>query len=151
MLKMIVAACALAILFVLPACTDDGTKPAGGEESQYNGYFYVYFTVADNDCAVPAPLNGRFEIEVEGDSMSFGSVKGVWDSTTAHGSGTSPARTVVIDPDADCYGHYTVTFDVTFASQDSFSGFYFFQAWYDDACNSDSCHTNYTITGSRMN
>ena len=139
-------------LFVLPACSaeDDGTKPGRWDGSEYGGAFYVTFTLVETSCAVAPPLDGIATIEIAGDTIVWGSMRGPWDAEARHGSGESVAPVCIpINPSTGCIGCSTMSFDVVYASVDSFSGTFATHFSYTAACGNDSCSTYYTISGSR--
>lgn len=141
-----------AALLAVSACSegDDGTKPGSFDRSEYAGTFYVRYTIVETTCSIAPPLDGNATIEIEGDTIVWGSMSGPWDEETRHGSGASAAPTCIpINPSTGCVGCFTTSFDIVYASADSFSGVFRTYYSYSEACGADSCHTYYSISGVR--
>jgi len=137
-------------LFV--CCSEDPVKNAdeeGGPTSPYSGIFRIESSLVSNNCVVPSPPSTMMTAVIEGDSIWFGGFPGVWDESTLTGTGDTPEYTVPVDPPA-CYAYFTVVYEITYVSADSFSGTYGSSYRKDPGCpNPDPCSFLYDITGSR--
>jgi hypothetical protein len=140
------------MLMMLFACGDDPAEPENGNgdpASPYSGTFQIEYELVSNDCVVPAPPSAFTTVTVRGDSIWFGSFPGVWDESTLTGTGDTPEYTVPVLP-PDCYSYYTVVYEITYVTADSFSGTYGSDFRKDAECpNPDPCSFRYNITGSR--
>lgn len=143
---------ALSLCAIFVTCGDDPADPGDGDDdtgSPYSGVFSIESALVSNDCAVPSPPIPFTTVTVEGDSVWFGTFPGEWDEGTLTGTGDTPEYTVPVDP-PDCYAYYTVVFEITYSSVDSFSGTYGASYRKDPDCpNPDPCSFLYNITGSR--
>lgn len=150
-MRMILAAAVVfATLALALGCSDDSTKPTG-ETSPYSGRFYATYSVLYTNCTFPAPLDGPVDILISGNECDFEDMVGTWESSAKTGYGHSATPTCIpIPPNVGCQGCYTMSFAITFASPDSFSGTYGVGYTYSTECATDSCHTQYLITGTRM-
>jgi len=129
-----------------PVNNDDGD---GGQTSPYSGIFLMESSLVSNDCAVPSPPPTTMTVVVEGDSIWFGGFPGSWDESTLTGTGDTPEYTVPVMP-PECYAYYTVVYEITYVTADSFSGTYGINNRKDPGCpNPDPCSFLYDITGSR--
>ncbi len=139
-----------ALALALSACSDDGIGPEGADLSAYSGTFYVTFVVVESNCAIAPPLDGNATITIRGDEIVWGSMIGSWEEEAKRGAGGSPSPTCIpINPGTGCEGCFTTSFDIVFASVDSFTGGYGAKYAYSPSCGTDSCHTYYSITGTR--
>ena len=148
MMKCIFIA-ALVILFAA-SCDNDTTKP-GDAGSQYSGRFDITYQIFDGNCILGLTPDGASDITIRGDAITFGSMKGPWLEGEKRGYGRYAfgAQCPDHNPPAFCANCITSSFELAFASADSFSGTYGIGYTYHD-CRADSCHRRYAITGKRM-
>jgi hypothetical protein len=141
---------ALAIMFAASCADDDTMKPADAS-SPYSGRFDITYNIFDGNCILGITPDGASDITIRGDSIIFGSMKGPWLEGDKRGSGRYAFGTQCADhnPPAFCANCITSSFELTFASADSFSGTYGIGYTYHD-CRADSCHRRYAITGKRV-
>lgn len=133
-------------------CGDDPVKTTDNDDdpgSPYSGIFMVVSELITNNCAVPVPPSSMTTVVIEGDSMLFGGFPGDWDESSLTGTGDTPEYTVPVDP-PECYSYYTIVYEITYVTADSFSGTYGADFRKDPGCpNPDPCSFRYNITGSR--
>jgi len=149
MMKCIFIA-ALVILFAASCADDDTTKPEDAG-SQYSGRFDITYRIFDGNCILGLDPSGASDITIQGTSITFGSMKGSWMESEKHGYGRYVFGTQCTDhnPPTFCSNCITSSFELAFASADSFSGTYGIGYTYHD-CRADSCHRRYVITGKRV-
>ena len=140
----------LLLAAILIACGEDPVKTDDDDPgSPYSGTFWVENELVSNDCVVPSPPFGLINVIVEGDSIWFATFPGVWAADTLTGTGDTPEYTMPVDP-PECYAYYTVVYEITYVTADSFSGTYGAHYRKDPGClNPDPCSFMYNITGSR--
>jgi hypothetical protein len=141
----------LALIVLALGCSEESSTKPEGHASPYSGRFYIEYTITYTNCLFPAPLDGPMDIVISGEDLSWGTIEGHWDESTAHGWGHSTAPTCIpINPSIGCEGCFMTSFDVTYVTVDSLAGTVGLAYTYTAPCNTDSCHTNYAVTGKRM-
>lgn len=144
-----IAVCFALLVLSLACCeSEDGEGPLDpdDESSPYSGTFYVRTVVTETSCRIAVPIDALTQVTVKDDSITVGSMRGAWDETARRGTGSYLAPMCI--PAGDCIGCSMLAFDIVFASVDSFAGAYYLSFTYSE-CDAESCHTRYSITGTR--
>lgn len=145
-------AVAFVILFALAGCQgkDSGTNP-NAPASPYSGTFNVNYFAVQTDCGLDIPPANPTDITIKTSTILFGDAIGTWIQADKRGSGTGSIgdNCLNYDPPIVCATCIFISFDITFASPDSFSGTYSHALTYAN-CSADSCHTVYFVTGKRQ-
>jgi len=146
------APAAYIVLLALAACqgTDNGTNPDGAP-SPYSGAFNVSYFPRETSCALDVPPPDPTVISIHTSTILLGDAIGTWIQADKRGFGTGTIgdNCLNYDPPIVCATCIFISFDITFASPDSFSGTYSHALTYAN-CSSDSCHTVYFVTGKRQ-
>jgi hypothetical protein len=137
-------------LFSLAGC---GKKSNTGPStsSPYSGTFNVSYFTAQTNCTFDVPPANPAVVSVEDGTILFGDVVGTWINADKRGfgSGSIGDNCLNYDPPIVCATCIFITFDITYASPDSFSGTYSHALTYAN-CSADSCHSVYSVTGKRV-
>ena len=143
-------ALAAMILFVMAGCSEDSTKPKV-QSSPYNGRFYVTYVTTETNCALDIPPNSASDIKIKDSTITFGTWYGKWIEDEKRGYGKSYIGNDCPNhnPPDHCATCITISFNITFASPDSFSGAVGVGNTY-ASCAPESCHTHYAVTGRRL-
>ncbi len=147
MTKLCAIACV--ILFVLMGCQNKNAGPTS-PESPYSGTFDVDYFVRQTNCPFEVPPANPTAISIEANTIYFGSAVGAWIDADKRGFGTGSIgdNCLNYDPPIVCATCIFISFDITYASPDSFSGTYSQALTYAN-CSDDSCHSVYFVTGKR--
>ena len=141
----------LAAFTVIFSCCgdDDPAEPENGDQSSpYSGSFSVANLLTTNDCALPVPPPAVMSVVIEGDTIWFGGLIGLWDEATLTGTSLPDTMTVPVPPDCNTYS--MAVYVITYSSPDTFSGVYGADFWKDATCpNADPCAFRYEINGTR--
>jgi hypothetical protein len=139
------------LLVAILGCSDDGgPKPEQPKPSPYSGYYYMFSRIVASDCAIQPSLAPTGQITIAGDEIEFFGYAGAWVDASKHGYGTSGQNTVIINPTTGCIGYYILSFDITFASLDSFSGTIGIDFTYSPQCSASACHADLAVSGKKQ-
>jgi hypothetical protein len=115
----------------------------------FSGTFLMADTLVSSTCQFPVGPGTLEDVTVWGDSIKFAGFYGSWDGAAKRGQGTDGPFTVPINP-PDCWGYYTVMFDITFLDVDHFYGTWQIGYTYDVYCWTNPCSYLYKIGGTRQ-
>ncbi|NIM20781.1 MAG: hypothetical protein GTO51_11220 [Candidatus Latescibacteria bacterium] len=135
-------------LLMTASCGDDPTEPEDSNPN-YNGIFLISDTLDYSSCSITAPLGVSVDVTVVGTTITFAGFAGIRDPVDTRGYGATPETTVPIDPNNNCFGYYSITFDITYTDVDNFYGIYHVDYRYSPECQAPDCSYEYRIGGTR--
>ena len=143
-------AIAFLALFALAGCQSKTNTGPTSTASPYSGTFNVDYFAVQNNCPLDIPPANPTIVKIQASTILFGDAIGTWIEADKRGFGTGSIgdNCINYNPPVVCATCIFISFDVTFASPDSFSGTYSHALAYAN-CGADSCHTVYFVTGKR--
>ena len=147
-MRILTVICVLLAFCIFTSCDDDPVEPKKKAPPNYSGSFIMADTLISSSCSFPVAPGTIEDVTVRNDTIIFAGFYGTWDASELRGYGTSAPVTILISP-PDCYGHYTVTFDITYLDEDNFYGTWLVAYTYDVGCGSNPCSYLYNIGGTR--
>ena len=148
-MRILTVICVLLAFCIFTSCDDDPVElKKNPPPPDYSGTFLMADTLVTSTCMLPVPPSASEDVTVRNDTIIFAGFYGTWDASELRSYGTSAPVTILISP-PDCYGHYTVTFDITYLDEDNFYGTWLVAYTYDVGCGSNPCSYLYNIGGTR--